>query len=116
MKNELIDNLSGVMLGRNELGVDSVYGYARTAAGNLTVIVELPSFVPYDRAAQALINTLAAPMAILILALVATAWASEAFVVRWVRMLTETADKLSEGNLSVRTRVPYSQGEIGQLA
>lgn len=112
----IVEDLSGVLASTDPSGQDRVYGFALTDVGNLTVIVDLPTFVPYARAAEALFKTIAAPMAILLLALLATAWASETFVVRWVRSLTATADELAEGNLDVRTDVPYSQGEIGQLA
>jgi two-component sensor histidine kinase len=116
MRNLMVENISGALTGRNDDDQDRVYGYAITEVGQLLVVVDLPTFVPYDRAAEALFNTLAAPIAILLLVLLATGWASETFVVRWVRSLTTTANKLAEGKLSVRTSVPYSQGEIGQLA
>jgi two-component sensor histidine kinase len=116
IRDTVVDNVSGVLLGTDANGYDRVYGFAKTAAGGLTVIVDLPIFVPYNRAAKALLNTLAAPMTVLIMALLATAWASEAFVVRWVRSLNDTAEQLADGDLDKRTDVPYSQGEIGQLA
>ncbi len=93
-----------------------VYGYSKTKSGNVVVVVGLPRFVEYSEWGNALLNTLLAPIAILVLALGAAAWASETLVVRHVRSLIATTGEITEGNLTARSDVDYDEHELGELA
>ena len=57
-----------------------VYGVQNTSSGNLVLAVGMPPYLGYARYREALLNTLAAPLMVLILALIAAWYASEAFV------------------------------------
>lgn len=107
---------SGAIRGTTENGSDRVFGFQRTDAGDLIIAVGKPQYMEFERYGVALRDTLAAPMAILILALIAAAYASESLVVRWVRLLTGAAMKMSGGDLEARSNVPHSRYELGRLA
>lgn len=107
---------SGAIRGTTENGSDRVFGFQRTDAGDLIIAVGKPQYMEFERYGVALRDTLAAPMAILILALIAAAYASESLVVRWVRLLTGAAIRMSGGDLEARSNVPHSRYELGRLA
>jgi len=106
----------GVVRGMTADGNARVFGFQRTDAGNLTIVVGMPQYLEFERYGAALRNTLAAPMAVLILALLAAAYVSEALVIRWVRLLTSAAKKMAQGDLDTRSAVPHSRYELGRLA
>lgn len=106
----------GVLRGTTTAGSDRVFGFQRTNAGNLTIAVGMPQYMEFERYGAALRDTLAAPIAILILALLAAGYASQALVIRWVRRLTGAANKMAHGDLDVRSGVPHSRYELGRLA
>jgi two-component sensor histidine kinase len=107
---------SGVQRGRTEGGNHRVYGFEGTESGRLVIVVGMPEFMEFERYGAALRDTLTAPIAIIILALIAAAYASESLVTRWVRMLTGAAERMADGDLSVRSNVPHTRYEIGRLA
>ncbi|NMG38271.1 HAMP domain-containing protein [Chelativorans sp. ZYF759] len=106
----------GVLRGQSNGGDQRVYGFQRTSSGNLSVVVGMPQYAEFERYGAALRDTLAAPMAILILALLAAGYASQALVIRWVSMLTGAARKMADGDLLARSMVPHSRYELGRLA
>ena len=107
---------SGVLRGQTNAGNQRVYGFQRTSSGSLSIVVGMPQYAEFERYGAALRDTLAAPMAILILALLAAGYASQALVIRWVRMLTGAAKKMADGDLAARSMVPHSRYELGRLA
>jgi len=107
---------SGAIRGTTENGSDRVFGFQRTDTGDLTIAVGTPQYMEFERYGAALRDTLAAPMAILVLALIAAAYASESLVVRWVRLLTGAAIRMSGGDLDARSNVPHARYELGRLA
>jgi len=107
---------SGVLRGQTNAGRQRVYGFQRTSSGSLSIVVGMPQYAEFERYGAALRDTLAAPMAILILALLAAGYASQALVIRWVGMLTGAAKKMADGDLAARSMVPHSRYELGRLA
>lgn len=107
---------SGTLRADDKSGVTRVYGFGPTKLGGVTVIVGLPQFVEYFNWSNALAETLISPIVVLLLALGAAAWASEALVVRHVRSLISTAGEIASGNLKARSDVDYEEHELGQLA
>lgn len=106
----------GTIRAEDASGNPRIYGFQKTASGGVSVVVGLPPYLQSARYGEALFNALAAPLMILFLALVAAGYASEAFVTRYVRGLTKTAESIAEGDFSARTDIPYDTYEIGQLA
>ena len=107
---------SGILRASDVTGEPRVYGVQKTSAGNLVLAVGMPPYLGYARYREALVNTLAAPLVVLILALIAAWYASEAFVACYVLSLARTAEAIEAGNLSARSEIPYSRYEIGRLA
>ncbi len=107
---------SGIWRANDATGEPRVYGVQQTSAGDLVLAVGLPPYLGYARYREALMNTLAAPLVVLILALVAAWYASEAFVTRHVLSLARTAEAIEAGDLSARSDIAYSRYEIGRLA
>lgn len=106
----------GTIRAEDRSGATRVYGFSRTDSGGVTVMVGLPRFVEYSEWGKALLNTLLSPVAILVFALVAAAWASEALVVRHVRSLIKTTGQIAAGNLAARSDVDYDEHELGELS
>lgn len=107
---------SGKLRGDDASGSPRVYGVKQTKTGDLVVAVGQRPYLEYARYNDALLNTLAAPVLVLLLSLIAAGYASEAFVTRCVRSLARTAEAIEEGDLSARSEIPYGKYEIGKLA
>lgn len=116
LRREMASLGNGVLRGWTDAGNRRVYGFQKTEAGGLVIAVGMPEFLEFERYGAALRDTLMSPMAVLLLALLAAAYASEALVTRWVRMLTGAASRMQNGDLSARSNVPHSRYEIGRLA
>jgi len=112
----VLGNNEGTLRAQDRSGATRVYGYSKTKSGEVVVMVGLPRFVEYSEWRSALLHTLLAPIVILLLAMGAAAWASEALVVRHVRSLITTTDEITEGNLAARSEVDYEEHELGELA
>ncbi len=113
---EMATRGSGAIRGTTQSGSDRVFGFQSTDAGDLIIAVGKPQYMEFERYGAALRDTLAAPMTVLLLALFAAAYASESLVIRWVRLLTGAAMRMSGGDLDARSNVPHSRYEIGRLA
>lgn len=107
---------SGTLRAADVGGNPRLYGFQHTTSANLIVAVGLPPYLEHAHYRDALLHTLASPLLVLVLALLAAGYASEAFVTRYVRSLTRTAEAIEEGDLSARTDIPYDRYEIGKLA
>jgi len=107
---------NGTLRAADSSGKTHVYGFHKTDSGGVLVVVGLPQFLEYSEWTNAFLQTLVSPLVVLLLALGAAAWASEAFVVRHVRSLITTADDIAAGNLQARSDVDYDEHELGQLA
>lgn len=116
LRREMATLGSGVQRGTTQAGNRRIYGFGKTEAGGLVIAVGMPQFLEFERYGAALRDTLMSPMAVLLLALVAAAYASEALVTRWVRKLTSAAARMQKGDLTARSNVPHSRYEIGLLA
>ena len=105
------------------LGVDGVPRlYAFTPLfgalghGDVVVTIGVPTGVAFAEANRVLVRNLLGLGLVGLLALVAAWFGSDWFVLRWVHELINATQRLSTGNLSVRTGLPYGQGELSQLA
>lgn len=112
----IVSSGEGTIRAADASGSPRVYGFAKTSDGGLTVAVGSRPYYYYFNYGDALLHTLAAPIAILIAALLAAGWAAEVFVTRHVRSLTQSAEQAGSGEWSERTEVSYDEHEIGELA
>jgi signal transduction histidine kinase/CheY-like chemotaxis protein len=78
--------------------------------------VGVPLSTVFDNANGLLMNNLLGLGAVTILALVAAWVGGDAFLIRQVQSLVQTAQTLGSGRLDARTHVSYTSGELGQLA
>lgn len=113
---EMSGMTSGTLRTKNAAESPRIYGVQKTSSGDMVVAVGHTPYLDYATYREALLHTLLAPLTVLLLALIAAGYASEAFVARYVRALTRTAEAIEEGDLSARTEIPYSRYEIGRLA
>jgi PAS domain S-box-containing protein len=100
-------------------GVQRLHGFASlggTPAVPLFVSVGIPSQVAFAEANGFRNRNLAALGGVAILAILAAAWGSNAFILRQVGALVKATKRLATGDLSVRTGLPPGPGEINQLA
>jgi two-component sensor histidine kinase len=105
-----------IVRGENARGSPRIYGVQKTRSGDITIVVGHTPYLAYAEYWSALVHTLLAPLFVLLGALGVAGWASEALVARHVRSLTRTAEAIGQGELSVRSNIPYSRYELGRLA
>ncbi|MEC9367303.1 MAG: histidine kinase dimerization/phosphoacceptor domain -containing protein, partial [Pseudomonadota bacterium] len=106
----------GVLRADDTSGSPRVYGFKATESGGLVIAVGSPRYAEHVEYGDALLSTVAAPLTVLALALLAAGFAAEMFVARYVRSLTRSTEAVAAGDLSERSDVPYDEHEIGELA
>jgi len=98
-------------------GVPRLYGFTRLGkTGDAYVSVGIPKEVAFAPANHLLARNLIALGIVAVFALVAAWFGSNLFVLRQVNALTMATRRLGEGELSVRTELPYGKGELSELA
>lgn len=115
-RKEIMSSGDGTIRAMDDTGSPRVYGFAKISDGGVTIAVGSQPYGYYYNYGDALLYTLAAPIAILIAALLAAGWAAEVFVTRHVRSLTQSAEQAGAGEWSERSQVSYDEHEIGELA
>lgn len=106
----------GTLRAEDTSGRPRVYGFQRTDTAGIVIAAGSPPYAEFVTYTDALLHTLAAPLAVLGLTLLAAGFAAEMFVARHVRQMTRTAEEIKSGDYSERTSVPYDEHEIGELA
>lgn len=108
-------NLDGAM---SLFAFAPVGGGRQTAADPYTVYlaVGIPTAVAFADVNRAFIRNLLVFAAVALLALVAAWWFGNRFILRPAKSLLATTGQLQEGDLSARTGLSPSHGELGQLA
>lgn len=100
-------------------GVERFYGYtrlARTASGDVSVLVGIPTASVLASANHALARDLVILSLVLLLA-VGVAWgAAELLVLRRTRRLAAAARRIGSGELGTQVEGPHGSDEIGELA
>jgi len=90
--------------------------YGASGNGEVYVSIGIPTTVAFANANRVISRNLIGLGLATILAMAAAYFGGYWFILRWVNVLVSTAKRLSTGNLSVRTGLPYNQGELSQLA
>jgi signal transduction histidine kinase len=80
------------------------------------VSIGIPAAVAFAGANRVLARHLAGLGLVTVLALAAAWFGGDLFILRWINMLVSATKRLSAGDLSARTGLPYGKGELGQLA
>jgi signal transduction histidine kinase len=100
-------------------GVERLHTFARVGSHDIsdyTVTIGIPSDGITAAARQGQWRGLGALAASSALALLAAWFVGNVLIVRRVRRLAATADRIASGALGTRTGLAYEKGEIGQLA
>jgi len=78
--------------------------------------VGIPAAVAFAGTNRVLVRNLAGLGLVAVLALAAAWFGGDLFILRWVNRLVDATKRLSAGDLSARTGLPYGEGELSQLA
>jgi PAS domain S-box-containing protein len=104
-------------------GVDGVYRLfaftplsAAPGGADAYVSIGIPSRAAFAAANQVLVRHLLGLGLVTALALAAAWFGSQVVILRWINGLLGAAQRISAGDLSARTGLPYRYGELGQLA
>ena len=101
-------------------GVDRLYSFAPLVESlgpeSPMIIVGIPAAVAFADVDRALVRNLAIMVITGLLALAATWLAGDLFVLRRVRALVNTAQRLTAGDLDARSGLAHGAGEISRLA
>lgn len=118
-KTVLAHHEAGTAEMRSRDGIKRLIAFAplhKEASGGVYVSVGTPESVAYAVADKVLARNLMWLAAVTVLALAAAWIASEVFVLRRVRALSETAQRLAQGDFTARTGLPHGNEELGHLA
>ena len=101
-------------------GVNRLYAFtplgSQLQTGNAYVFVGIPTAVAYAQADQTLTRNLIALGVVMVLALLAAWWGSDAMVLRPLNGLLKATTRLARGDLDARTETVQGAGEISLLA
>lgn len=98
-------------------GLLRLYGFSSLGnARDAYVSIGIPRDVAFAPANRILIRNLMGVGIVGALALLAAWFGSDLFVLRQVNALTKATKRLGDGELSVRTGLPYGKGELSDLA
>jgi len=98
-------------------GVLRLYGFSPLGnARDAYISIGIPRDVAFAPANRILTRNLVALGIVGVLALLAAWFGSDLFILRQVNSLTRTTRRLSDGELSARTEIPYGKGELSELA
>ncbi len=101
-------------------GVRRLYAFAPLTRpphpGGPFVSIGIPAAVAYAGVTRLLARNLLGLLLAAVLALSAAWWAGDLLIVRRVRALVQAARRLGGGDLTARTGLPHTTGELGLLA
>ncbi|HZD41355.1 MAG TPA: ATP-binding protein, partial [Terriglobales bacterium] len=87
-----------------------------TNDGTLYAAIDIPATLAFAEANQILTHNLIILGVLSTLTLMAAWFGADMFVLRRIRDLIGAMKQVAAGELSARTRLPYSRGELGQMA
>lgn len=120
VKTILRQQKEGTVEARGLDGVLRLYAFAPLSGvpegSNIYVSVGIPRAIAYAEADQRLMYNLIWFGLISAASLIAAWMGTDLFVLRQVKTLLKATQQLTDGNLNVRTGLPYNHGELSQLA
>jgi signal transduction histidine kinase/HAMP domain-containing protein len=115
----IVTQTIGLTQGQDASGVSRLYAYTPLHAGadsDVYMIISIPTEAAFAISKRILQRNLLALVIGAVLALVIAWLGTQFFFLRQVNSLVDTTQRLSAGDLSVRTDWGPGQGELGQLA
>ncbi|MFB8791952.1 MAG: EAL domain-containing protein [Potamolinea sp.] len=120
VKTILRQQKEGTVEARGLDGVLRLYAFAPLSGvpegSNIYVSVGIPRAIAYAEADQRLMYNLIWFGLISAASLIAAWMGTDLFVLRQVKALLKATQQLADGNLNIRTGLPYNHGELSQLA
>jgi signal transduction histidine kinase len=115
---QLFTQKSGVMVGEGLSGEETIYAISDIAGttGSLSVIMGLPTRIAFEAANFTLRRNLTIMIIVVFLVMVFVWLLGDVLIIRQAKSLVHATQKLAEGDLTVRSGVTYTVGELGQLA
>jgi signal transduction histidine kinase len=114
------EDLEGTTQAKGADGVWRLYAFTRVpgtrAWEEMYVSIGVPTSAAFKSANRTLFRNLIGLGIVTVLVLAASRLGENLFVVRWVDRLLSATRRLSAGDLSVRTGLPYGESEMSQLA
>lgn len=109
---------SGYMIGEGLSGEETIYAISdiKGTAGNLSVILGLPTRIAFETANFTLRRNLTIMIVVVVLVLILMWFLGDALIIRQAQALVKATKQLGKGDLSARSGVAYKQGELGHLA
>lgn len=108
----------GTIEGVGEDGVPRLYAFTPLAGdvnGRVYVGIGIPSEVAYAPVNRALVFDIVLLGGVMLLSTLAAWFGGDIFLLRRLNKLVHATQRLSSGDLSVRTGIPKGPGELGQL-
>lgn len=114
---KLFKQKSGYIVGEGLSGEETIYAISEIdgTAGQLTVIMGLPTRIAFETANNTLRRNLTIMIVVVILVLIFMWFLGDALIIRQAKALVEATGKLAKGDLSARSGIAYT-GELGHLA
>ncbi|MEY2952790.1 MAG: hypothetical protein RLZZ401_877 [Pseudomonadota bacterium] len=100
-------------------GVTRVFGFARTGTGQVNgihVAIGFPLAAIQGEVNRSLFNNVAVMLMVLVLVLTLTWYGVDALLLKKVRILVDTVNKLRDGETSARTGMRYGTDELSHVA
>ncbi len=121
-EDQLVNTMLGASEGMVEMagldGASRIYSFTtvRGTGDNIRLTIGIPRGSAYATANRILVSNLLLLGLIALLALGGAAFFSELFILRRMRRLVAATDRLAAGDLSARTGISGTSGELGRLA
>jgi len=114
----VLEQGDGIAKGVGPDGIESVFGFACIGFGSQAMhfVVAIPEAVAYAEANRDMLHDLGLLGLVALLALFATRFGGERFIVRHIDALLAATKEVAAGNLDARTRLAVVKGELGELA
>jgi signal transduction histidine kinase len=114
----LLEHKEGTSVGEGLGGGETVYAVSTIddTKRKLTVALGVPTDLAYAGANLTLKRDLIILVLVMVVVIVLMWFLGDAIIVKQAQSLVQTTRKLAQGNLSARTGLDYSHGELGQLA
>jgi signal transduction histidine kinase len=115
---QLHQQMSGVMVGEGLSDQETIYAISAINGTTeyLSVIIGIPTSIAFEAANLTLKRNIAIMVIVVILVLVFVWLLGDVLIIRQAQALVHATQKLAKGDLTARSGVAYTVGELGQVA
>ncbi|MFO7322340.1 MAG: ATP-binding protein [Chloroflexota bacterium] len=115
---EIASRQDGTIRGAWLTDVERLFGFSRvgTGTGGLFIVLGIPEERAYSELTRGISSALNLLLAVTLLAIVIAWVAGDIVLLRPIKQLAETAQRLGQGDLKTRVRLRHGVGELNMLA